>query len=1807
MFYMRVKSLEECNAWVKLIKIQVYKLLDTPIDEIKQIRNEDFWTKKFPWFEDFDSYVNSLPKLRRRIVTNRMERRIERRASTAFRTALQQRIKDEVMQLRDIIKSISDDHILFDLSRQLNQLVKQLPSEVSKQISELIPKLKIPHLLIGSSENSSSSGGKVMLDLAVAKPIEDLIDEIKSIKLNDSERQVVGPTLISLCQYYSDICEQLNTFGVKILSNPPVIIQGGASFINKRILNPSAAHAILRDSRDNKYGLHAVIAYNSVHWKKSPGSPGYEYAVDCLNKLISGFGSAPARVLKITRYVDMKPESFLFLASKTIDGVLLKQVLEEKPHLMSHLNEEAFTLMFLQSLISDLQDGKPDNFIVKFNESSKQVEIVGIDNDHAFADSICKFKDGHTLNIRNIIYFLPHMCRPIDTSARAKFLVHSPFELVMTWLQHLHTQNMEFETLREEGVLTNLDMKEMNLPITLRHAQATIIYRKMLILKRALKQDDYAITHNDLLKLLQPEVFAICNTMFNTTKPSNNVPDQGHTAFRRLFKLPIIENDPDLSKILDKCMTVKGAKESMTLRDLINKGPKPDTHHYTSSRDMDPIASMSELISQVDFSKDASNQEFLYQSIIPSISFTGVLSLTKATKFGEAQFKQLLERSPKLTTLQLIQCDEFHPDAVRRNLKPNDKSFELVISDCKNFTTTALYNLHNDGYNVTIKVKKLKEIREYNVDDYSIPIILKEFVPPQSILSIDAQMRQNQFDKIMESVNSLPASEFLEHKNYLKERATTYDLLHNVIINKADVKKVKGLIDMFDLNVNSWSLNCDTPLQVAARIGNKEICQLLFEKGADINLVGSNKLIPFQEALLSKQQEIASYFLENYDVNLKVVADIDGDSFNLLHLSTIMDMLDISKRLIVDEKMDVNSVTKKGRNLLHLCGEYNIRNTEFISFLFENGIDCNKLDDMKNSPFLSVGKGGNIVLARMLLKQLEEGDDMEIVSPLSDDDDDNENQNKNRESISKKHGLALNKEQQNVLHLATKYLITESNSDVECDENTNCIKFFKDMIELFPDLVEMKDFLKRSPLCCSSIYGNYVAMKALLESGAKIDAVDNSGNTVIHHVVELDDEPSAINCLKLLLKHERIQQSNYLKNSLPKKLQSSSGSVHSTSSLDDIPFDGVESKKPSSPDIMLSDMSDPVSRKSLDSLSANPIKSNKNSLLFSRSHRSSSNTSRKKKRSTNLSTNSFDDDSVSHKHMRRKSSSNSSRSSLRKTFIHTSDNSSKSSQSVESEGEDGEVSVKHRKSPDLSTATALKKKKTVKSNIFLPSQFSKSQSGSKFTDSSQDESSSVSSSSSSSFSSLVMNTSNRSSSHTSDSINYISNEDISPLPSIPSSPRSVSPSSRSPSLSLSLSLNSFSPLPSPSPNSSPAPSPTSSHSTSSASPQPSPNSNKKPPPSPVLSKVSTHSISSPIIATSKPSKTNQSVAPSTSPLPKKSSSASSSPKTNIPTSSSPKVSPSSPPTSSSPLSSLSNKLSSSPKSTSPLSSSPSSRLKISFTKSKEKSKKQQQLQNNNVVDTSDMISELISSNYSEDSSKEETERDDKTKKSNGTSSSSKVKNSSSTNTTDIGDKNPLSIPERVSCLSKYNSSGVTPLGRAVLLLYRNAQLRTKIIETLVQSGSSFDTCLNPNLKSTIIHQAVRRGAIEPVKYLLESSTVPVVQIDSHFHTPLHEACRKGLLEIVSLVCQASVREIPNKEMRLKFINQKTLDSDTALILAIKGPKSHYEIVSELIKYGASVVAENNKGETPLDVAQRRNLKKVVELIKEEVSKSRSTV
>jgi len=222
--------------------------------------------------------------------------------------------------------------------------------------------------------------------------------------------------------------------------------------------------------KENEAGLHTVIHLSSenmyknigsgIHWKLQPHAPGVEFLVGSLSQLIAGYAVTPSELINLR---DAQGQNWIYSASKTVRGTELQEVLERHPHLINKIKPANFSGVMVLGLLTDPEDGKPDNYMVVYSVDKNQaitgLEIVGIDNDIAFADAAVKIHTGarrgqHYVNVKNVLYFLPQMEDRINEEFKAQYLARVPELLLIDWLKLLDNQNQAYQALVDQGVLS---------------------------------------------------------------------------------------------------------------------------------------------------------------------------------------------------------------------------------------------------------------------------------------------------------------------------------------------------------------------------------------------------------------------------------------------------------------------------------------------------------------------------------------------------------------------------------------------------------------------------------------------------------------------------------------------------------------------------------------------------------------------------------------------------------------------------------------------------------------------------------------------------------------------------------------------------------------------------------------------------------------------------------------------------------------------------------------------------------------------------------------------------------------------------------------------------------------------------------------------------------------------------------------------------------------------------------------------------------------------------------------------------------
>lgn len=181
-----------------------------------------------------------------------------------------------------------------------------------------------------------------------------------------------------------------------------------------------------------------------------PELVGLEEAVGELTRRMIGFGAPHGELFK---FPDGRPA----WVSQGIPGDTLQWVLTNDPNRLEKLDPVSTTKFILMAMLTNPEDGKPDNYIVEPLPGNPTLyRLSSPDNDHGFVPAFVKTKPNKgglfskpelVVQVKTILYCLDLMNQPIPEETKALFLNGDPLILMQEWLDVLDRRNRHYETL----------------------------------------------------------------------------------------------------------------------------------------------------------------------------------------------------------------------------------------------------------------------------------------------------------------------------------------------------------------------------------------------------------------------------------------------------------------------------------------------------------------------------------------------------------------------------------------------------------------------------------------------------------------------------------------------------------------------------------------------------------------------------------------------------------------------------------------------------------------------------------------------------------------------------------------------------------------------------------------------------------------------------------------------------------------------------------------------------------------------------------------------------------------------------------------------------------------------------------------------------------------------------------------------------------------------------------------------------------------------------------------------------------------
>uniref|UniRef100_A0A8C8FJX5 Histone-lysine N-methyltransferase EHMT1-like n=1 Tax=Oncorhynchus tshawytscha TaxID=74940 RepID=A0A8C8FJX5_ONCTS len=170
------------------------------------------------------------------------------------------------------------------------------------------------------------------------------------------------------------------------------------------------------------------------------------------------------------------------------------------------------------------------------------------------------------------------------------------------------------------------------------------------------------------------------------------------------------------------------------------------------------------------------------------------------------------------------------------------------------------------------------------------------------------------------------------------------------------------LADGMDPNFKMESQSRRTPLHVAAAAGHQEICHLLVQSGANLDICDGDQRTPLMEACENNHLETVRYLLSAG----AIASHKDVEGFTCLHLAAKIGHYNIVEHLLSTGLIDINCQDDGGWTAMIWATEYKHLNQ--VELLLIKGADINIRDKEENICLHWAAFSGSVEIAELLLE-----------------------------------------------------------------------------------------------------------------------------------------------------------------------------------------------------------------------------------------------------------------------------------------------------------------------------------------------------------------------------------------------------------------------------------------------------------------------------------------------------------------------------------------------------------------------------------------------------------------------------------------------------------------------------------------------------------------------------------------------------------------------------------------------------------------------------------------------------------------------
>ncbi|XP_071086322.1 ankyrin-3-like, partial [Haliotis cracherodii] len=187
-----------------------------------------------------------------------------------------------------------------------------------------------------------------------------------------------------------------------------------------------------------------------------------------------------------------------------------------------------------------------------------------------------------------------------------------------------------------------------------------------------------------------------------------------------------------------------------------------------------------------------------------------------------------------------------------------------------------------------------------------------------------------------------------------------------------DIETVKTVLAQDKLDINSRSKNGETPVMMAARAGYVELVDLLVKKGGDMSLVNNSGDNILHQACRGGDEGTVKRVLAQDKVDINSRDKRGWTPVVVAALARHGELVDF----LVKKGADMSSVNNSGDNILHqACSGGDVEIVKRILALEK--VDINSRDQNGETPVMMAARDGHVQLVEVLVKK---GADMSLVN-----------------------------------------------------------------------------------------------------------------------------------------------------------------------------------------------------------------------------------------------------------------------------------------------------------------------------------------------------------------------------------------------------------------------------------------------------------------------------------------------------------------------------------------------------------------------------------------------------------------------------------------------------------------------------------------------------------------------------------------------------------------------------------------------------------------------------------------------------------